>query len=300
MILVSDNQSPEGPNPGEGALDYISSPVAIPQSVVLAIDVSMILTMGRKKVDAPSFQTFSVGIAVIGLVSDHSLWSRPRSAEPFLRDLDVGNDFFEEPDLSRRGRVGMASQRNTLAIDHHQVLRSFPSFGFADRRAPFFAGMKVASTNDSSQSRMPSWSNSERKARHMSLRTSASCQSLKRRQQVDGSGYWSGRSRHLAPVLRIQRIPSKQARSSAGGRPPFGLGGREGINGLIFSHCASLNIGSRALIGSPPTRGITRNLSNVQGLISYAMTGSYVRPRVLQPPVKRITSPGVRTPDVAT
>jgi hypothetical protein len=86
----------------------------------------------------------------------------------------------------------------------------------------------------------------------MSLRTPASYQSLKRRQQVEGSGYSSGRSRHLAPVLRTQRIPSKHARSSAGGRPPFGLGGRGGINGLIFSHCSSVNIGFRTLIGSPP------------------------------------------------
>jgi hypothetical protein len=86
----------------------------------------------------------------------------------------------------------------------------------------------------------------------MSLRTPASCQSLKRRQQVEGSGYSAGRSRHLAPVLRTQRIPSRQARSSAGGRPPLGRGGRGGINGLIFSHCSSVNIGFRTPIGSPP------------------------------------------------
>jgi hypothetical protein len=112
--------------------------------------------------------------------------------------------------------------------------------------------MNVASTNASSQSRTPFSSSSERKTRHMSLRTPASYQSLRRRQHVEGSGYSVGRSRHLAPVLRTQRIPSKQARSSAGGRPPLGLGGRGGINGLIFSHCSSVNIGFRTPIGSPP------------------------------------------------
>lgn len=252
MILVSYNQSSEGTEPSEGSLDYISSPVAIPESVILSIDVSMILPMRRQKADASLSELFSVGIAVICLVSDHSLGSRPWSARPFLRDLDVGDDLFEEPDLSWRGRVGMASQRNTLAIDHHQVLRSLTSLGLTDPRAPFFAGIKVASTKLSSQSRTPSWSNSERKARHMSLRTPASYQSLRRRQHVEGSGYSSGRSRHLAPDLRTQRIPSKHARSGAGGRPPFGLGGRGGINGLIFSHCSSVNIGFRTLIGSPP------------------------------------------------
>lgn len=252
MILVSYNQSSEGTEPSEGSLDYISSPVAIPESVILSIDVAMILPMRRQKADASLSELFSVGIAVICLVSDHSSRSRFRSAGSLFRDFDVCDDLFQEPDLSGRGRVGMASQRNTLAIDHHQVLRSLASLCFPDPRAPFFAGMKVASTKDSSQSRIPSASNSERKARHMSLRTPASCQSLKRRQHVEGSGYSSGRSRHLAPVFRTQRIPSKQARSSAGGRPPFGLGGRGGTNGLIFSPCSSVNIGFRTLIGSPP------------------------------------------------
>jgi hypothetical protein len=252
MILVSHDQSSECSHPGEGALDCISSLVAIPESVVLSINVSMILSMRRKKADASLSELFSMGIAVICLVSDHSLGSRPRSPGSLFRDFDVCDDLLQEPDLSGRGRVGMASQRNTLAIDHHQVLRSLASLRFSDSRAPFFAGMKVASTKDSSQSRIPPASNSERKARHMSLRTPASCQSLKRRQQVEKWGYSSGRSCHLAPVLRTQRIPSKHARSGTGGRPPLGLGGRGGINGLIFSHCSSVNIGFRTPIGSPP------------------------------------------------
>jgi hypothetical protein len=252
MILISDHESSKASQPGEGSLDYKSSPVAIPESVVLSINVSMILPMGRKKVDASLSELLSMGVAVICLVSDHSLRPRSGSAGSFFRDLDVFDDLLQESDLSGRGRVGMASQRNTLAIDHHQVLRSLASLGFSDSPAPFFAGMNVASTKDSSQSRIPSASNSDRKALHMSLSTPASCQSLKRRQHVEGSGYSSGRSRHLAPVLRTQRIPSKHARSGAGGRPPLGLGGRGGINGLIFSHCLSVNIGFRTLIGSPP------------------------------------------------
>jgi hypothetical protein len=211
MILISDNNPSVVGDPGERALDCISSPVAIPESVVLSIHVSMILPMRRKKVDASLSELFSMGIAVICLVSDHSLGSRSGSARSLFQDFDVRDDLLQEPDLSGRGRVGMASQRNTLAIDHHQVLRSLASLRFSDSRAPFFAWMKVASTKDSSQSRIPSASNSERKARHMSLRTPASCQSLKRRQHVEGSGYSGGRSRHLAPVLRTQRIPSKQA-----------------------------------------------------------------------------------------
>ena len=259
MIFISHNESSVVSQPCEGALYYISSLVAIPESVVLSINVSMILTMRGKKVDTPLSEPFSVRVAVVCLVSDHSLGSRPWSAGPLFRDFDVRHDLLKELDLTRRGRVGIASQRNTLAIDHHQVLRSFASLRLSDCRAPFFAGTKVASTKDSSQSRTPCSSNSERNARHISLSTPASCQSLRRRQQVEGSGYCAGRSLHLAPVLRIQRIPSKQGRSSTGGRPPLGLGGRGGISGSIFSHCSSVNIGSRTLIGSPPTSVIREN-----------------------------------------
>ena len=223
MMLISDNESSKVSEPAESSLDYISSPVAIPESVVLSIHVSMILPMRRKKVDASFSEPFSIGIAVICLVSDHSLGSGSGSAWSLFRDFDVRDDFLQEPDLSGRGRVGMASQRNTLAIDHHQVLRSLASLGFSDSRAPFFAGMKVASTKDSSQSRIPFSSNSERKARHMSLRTPASCQSLKRRQHVEGSDT-RGRSCHLAPVLRTQRIPSNQADHPPADALPSALG----------------------------------------------------------------------------
>jgi hypothetical protein len=268
MILVSHNQSSEASEPCESALDDISSPVAIPESVILSIDVSMILPMRGKKIYASHSEPFSMWIAVIGLVSDHSDGSRPWSPRSLIRDSDVCHDLLEELDLSGRGRVGMASQRNTLAIDHHQALRSLAPLRFSDCRAPFFAGMKVASTKDSSQSRTPFSSNSERKARHMSLNTPASCQSLRRRQHVEESGYSAGRSCHLAPVFRTQRIPSRQARSSAGGRPPLGLVGRGGINGLIFSHCSSVNIGLRTPIGSPPMSLLREIYRKYNALIS--------------------------------
>jgi hypothetical protein len=256
MILVSHDKPSEVAEPAESALNDISSLIAIPESVILPVDISMVLPVRRKKVDAALSEKLSVRVAIVCLVADYSFWSCPWSAWPLLRDSDVCHDFLKELDLSGRGRVAMASQRNTLAIDHHQALGSLTPLGLSDSRAPFFAGMKVASTKLSSQSRTASASSCARKARHISSRTPASYQSLRRRQQVDGSGYFPGRSLHLAPVLRIQRIPSKQSRSSTGGRPPFGLGGRGGINGLIISHCSSVNIGCRALIGSPPTRVI--------------------------------------------
>ncbi len=185
MILVSHNNASIVGDPAKGALDCISSPVAIPESIILSIDVPMIAAMRGEQIDASLPQTLASRIAVVGLVSNYSLRSGPWSSGSSFWDSDFSNNLIKESDLSRRGTVGMASQRNTLAIDQYHALRSLSPLGFPDSRALFFAGKKLASTNTSSQSRMPLWSNSERKARHISLSTSASYQSLRRRQQVD-------------------------------------------------------------------------------------------------------------------
>ena len=157
--------------------------------------------MWRKQVDSSFPESLSKRVAIVRLVADHSFRAGPRPSRPFLGDFDLLECLFGEPDLCWRSRVGIASQRNTLAIDQYQALRSLSPLGFPDSRAPFFAGKKLASTNTSSQSSMPLWSSSERKACHISLSISASYHSLKPRQQVGGLEYRSGRPLHLAPVL---------------------------------------------------------------------------------------------------
>jgi|SRR5271157_2044274 len=174
MMFVADNDPSIVGNPAERWLDCISSPVAIPESVLLSIDVPVVLAIRNQKVDTSLSQTFSSWIAVVCLVSDHLPWSGPWSSWSPFGDSDFSNNRVKEVDLSWRGRVGMAPERNTLAIDQYQALRSLSSLGRPDYRAPFFARKKLASTNTSSQLRMPLWSNSEGKARHMSLSTSVS------------------------------------------------------------------------------------------------------------------------------
>jgi hypothetical protein len=215
----------------------------------LSVDIPMIASMRREQVDASFSQALAQRVAVVCLVSDYSFGSGSWPSWPFLWDFDLLERLFGKPDLCWRSRVGMASQRNTLAIDHHHALGSFSPFGFPDRWPPFFAGKKLASMNDSSQSSTPLASNSERKALHISFRTSASYHSFKRRQHVEGCGYLSGRSFHRAPVLSIQSIPSKTKRSSALGRPPFGPTGLFGMRGSTFSHCSSVRYTTRLLTG---------------------------------------------------
>ena len=228
--------------------------------------------MRREEIDTTFPQALAKRVAVVCLVADHSLGTCPGPPRPRFGDFDLLECLFGEPDLCWRSRVGMASQRNTLAIDHHHALCALSPFGFSDSRAPFFAGKKLASINASSQSSTPLASNSERKALHISFRTSASYHSFRRRQHVEGWGYLSGRSFHLAPVLSIQRIPSKTKRSSALGRPPFGRGGGLGMRGSIFFHCSSVRYTTRWLTGLTSGELTIHIISEKQALKSCAIS----------------------------
>jgi len=94
----------------------------------------------------------------------------------------------------------------------------------------------------------PKWRRTLRQSRGQ---TSASVQWRNRRQQVgplgaNSAGIWF----QPQPVYKTKRIPTRQARSSAGGRPPFGQGGLSGSKGWISFQSASVTH-SRA-IGLPP------------------------------------------------
>jgi hypothetical protein len=80
MIIISDHDSPKVRNPSEGALDDISSPVVIPEAIVLSVHVPMVLAMRSQQTDPSFLQPFSSGVAVIGLIPDQSPGSCPWSS----------------------------------------------------------------------------------------------------------------------------------------------------------------------------------------------------------------------------
>jgi hypothetical protein len=67
MILISDNKRSRLPDPPEGALDSVSRPVAIPESVVPSIEVFIIAPTGSEKVDLPSSLPFPSWCAEVAL-----------------------------------------------------------------------------------------------------------------------------------------------------------------------------------------------------------------------------------------
>ncbi len=127
---------------------------------------------------------------------------------------------------------------------------------------------KLPSMKDSSQSSFPCSSNADRKLLQITMSTPFSCHSWRRRQQVEKWGYLSGRSFQRAPVLSIQRMPSKTKRSSCRRRPPLGSTGTLGIWGSIFLHCSSLRYTTRLLTGSPPANQLYQNNQKSKLLIN--------------------------------
>jgi hypothetical protein len=254
-MLPAHDQAPELGQPREGAFDFPASAIAAQLAPILGGWSSAAPAMRDDQFDAPPFQTSAQGIAVIGLVRNHSFRFLPWTATAGSGDRNRGQGGFQQGHFRRRGRFQEDSQRNTLAVDHHQTLCALASLSFAHAWPPFLAGMKVASAKASLQSSRLRWSKVARKARQISSQRSSSSHRRSRRQQVDGLGYRSGRSCQRAPVRKIHRMPSITARLEAQGRPPFLDLGKAGKSGSICFHCLSVRSGLRGrwAIVAPPT-----------------------------------------------
>jgi len=239
--VVAHDQAPEISQPGKRAFDFPSPSVAAQCPAILGRRFAAVLTMRTDQLDAAPMQSSSQGIAVVGPVGDESSRLGLGTAPAGTRYAHLPKRAFDQGHFRRRGAVQVVSQRNTLAVDHHHPLRALAPLGFADPVAPFLAEAKLPSMKLSLQSSWPRRSNSARNCRHTLSHTSCSSHRRKRRQQVAGLTPKSGgRSRHRAPVLSIQRMPSSTARLSFHGRPALEYCGKSGSS---LAHWESDNMG---------------------------------------------------------
>jgi hypothetical protein len=245
---MAHEESAELSEPRIGAFDDPASFISSEFPAILIASVFVVSAVRNDEVDASLCESFSQRIGVIGSIRDHTLrfLSRPTFG---ARDLDLGERGFRKQSFSRRGTFEPNSQRKTATVDQYHPLRALAAFGFADGRAPFLAGAKLPSRNVSSHFSRPLPSSVPSRVRQASSHTSCSSHRLNRRQQVAGEGYWSGKNRHAAPVCKTHRIPSRQARFDAHGRPLLSLRSlATGSSGSINSHCASVNSSNRFLL----------------------------------------------------
>ena len=250
--IVANDQAAIIAEPSEGAFYLPAPPVAAQRSAILGGRLAAIPAMRNDQFNASRGQLRAQRIAVKGTIGNYPphFLTGP-SAAMLPGHADRRERFFREPDFVGGRRVKLLSQRNTLAVDHHHPLRALAPLGFSDFRAPFFAGAKLPSRNDSLQSSCSRWFNSAKKARQMVSQIPCSSQSRNRRQQVLGEGNSSGKSCQRAPLRKIQRIPSRTLRAFAGGRPPRRDLRTGGSKGWIFSHWASVSTRPYRAIGPP-------------------------------------------------
>src|SRR3984893_16715836 len=271
--VVAHDQASEVSQPGVGPFDNPAPPIAPQRSAILRRGPNAILFVRANQLDPATLQALPQRIAVIRFIGNHphGLLSRtsptmtpsyPDRRERRLRKFDF-----------RRGcRVKVVSQRNSAAVDHHHPIRPLAPLGFSDSAAPFFAGAKLPSRNDSLHFNCWRSFNSLRNARQMLNQTPRSSQSRSRRQQVEGCGNFSRRSCQRAPLRRIHRIPSSTRRFSIHGRPPLRCLGGFGSKGAIFFHCASVSNGPDRAI-HPPSALLTLLISYFQKLNHHHFNG---------------------------
>lgn len=244
---MSNEESAELAEPGVGAFDDPSAFVAPELPAVLVAPVLAVLAVRNDQLDAAFLQPLAQRVGVVGTVGDHPFRLLPGTAFG-PGDADFGERGLRKTSFSRRGAFEPNSQWKTAAVDQYHPLRALAPLGFADCGAPFFAGAKLPSRKVSSHFSSPSPSSAPSSARQASSQTSCSSHRFSRRQQVVGDGYLSGRNRHAAPVRNIHKMPSKQARLDAHGRPRLSLRRLgSGSSGAINSHCASVNNSNRFL-----------------------------------------------------
>src|ERR1700680_899196 len=250
--IMAHHQTPVIAQPADSAFDDPAASIAPQRATILRRRTNAILLVRADQFDSALPQPFSQRIAVVCFVGNHAQRLLPRAARTMASAYaDRGERRLREFDFRRGCRTKVVSQRNTRAVDHHHPLRPLAPLGFSDSGAPFFAGAKLPSRNDSLHFNCWRSFNSLRKARQMFSQTPRSSQSRSRRQHVEGCGYFSGKSCQRAPLRRIHRIPSRTRRFSIHGRPPLRCLGGLGSKGAIFFHCASVSNGPDRAIDPP-------------------------------------------------
>lgn len=240
LSFPTDDQSAEVAQPCKSPLNRPSTLVTPQFASILIFLFLVVASVRANQIDTPFSQSFTKRITVITLVGDNPDRIFSGTAASVSRHSNLLNGRLQKFHLTRRGRIEMSTERDSLAIDHHHPLRTFSAFGLSDTQAPFFAEAKLPSAKVSSQSSWFCWSSSDKNLRQILSQTPCSSHCCNRRQHVLADGYRSGRSFHLAPLRRTQIMPSKTSRLLRGLRPPFEDWLCLGNKGSSFCHCSSV------------------------------------------------------------
>jgi hypothetical protein len=247
VVFPSGDEASEVMHPGEQSFHFPASAVAAQLASILSSAFAS-APVGGNQLDAILGGELMVeGVRVISFVTDE-----PR--REFVEKAS-GKNLFHKLALGRRSALDRYGERKTVASGDSDDLGALAAAGGADGEAPFFALAKVASTNASSKLSLPR--SCRCRANNLSACSSfplrIHCWNL--RWQVWNGGYFSGNSRHCAPVPSIQNTPLSTERVSCHGRPRLSARRAPRNTGSTISHCSSVN-SQRPAIG---IRGATQS-----------------------------------------
>ena len=241
MVLPSGDEAAEVMHPGEKSFHLPASAIAAQWASVLGV-LSSAAPVGRDHFDAVLGGEFFIErVRVVGFVANEPCRELVEEA--------CGQNVFHKLALGWRSAVDRYGERKTVTSGDSDDLGALAAAGGADGKAPFLALAKVASTKASSSFSLPC--SCSRAASNFSASSSLPLRThcWKRRWQVWNGGYFSGSSRHCAPVPSTHSTPFNTDRVSCHGRPRLSARRAPRNTGSTINHCSSVN-SQRPAIGS--------------------------------------------------
>jgi len=233
-IFKTSGDAAEVLQPGKEALDLPSAPISPEQASVLRWRFDSIRLVRCDHLNALLLKFLIQRVRVISFIAYESLG--------LLKGKNLSESFLDKSDFMRASRRRVDGERKTMAVCHRHELRTLPPLGLSHFEAPFLATTKVPSMKHSVTSSSPRSLRSAARASSTRRRVPSRTHCWNRRWQVWYGGNLSGKSCHLAPLRRIQRMPLSTSRLSRHGLPrPSARRAGEGISGSIIAHCSSLN-----------------------------------------------------------
>jgi hypothetical protein len=233
VVFPSGDESSEVVHPGKQPLHFPSFAIAAQLASVLG-SVFSSSSVRRDQLDAVfGGELFIKRVGVVRFVAD-------QPGRELVEEAS-GKNVFHKLALGWRSAFDRYGERKTVISGDSDDLGALAATGRADGKAPFFALAKVASTNASSRFNLPRSCKCRASNRsadsNLPLRTH--CWNL--RWQVWNGGYFSGNSRHCAPVPSTQNTPFSTERVSCQGRPRLSARRAPRSTGSTTNHCSSLN-----------------------------------------------------------
>jgi hypothetical protein len=204
----------------------------------------------HRGLDAPPAQMLAEDSAVVRLIRDEFRGPCAWATSP-LRHLHRRQYWLRQHAFMRLCAIHMQPDEQAIAVGNSYNFRASARFGFANARAPFFAGTKCPSTNACAHSILPWVSNRPNNTRQIRSRVPCSDQAQKRHRQVADKPSTRGTSSQVYPIFNTQRTPLSVVQSSFGFRPEPG-----GCSGIESSISAMVQLWLH--VGSCPQFNVSR------------------------------------------